>query len=946
MTTAIGLFRGTLTAAALVFDLELIGPEEAQRRVLELWQDGCRLWSAPGCWLLVLATPGEFRMDRAPGLPLRAEAGGLAGPGVAGVDGRAVWYGSGRRRELVLSDAVAVSMIDWFDLSGLRQHRLVALDAPPRTMEKLLDRPLVEPNLRALAGLAAADADPVDRASGATDRRTVRWRLFWLGVGVAGIVLLALLAPMLFSGHSHRAGVAPSVPPVSSVAAAPTPSGSFASTLPYKVTTDLPGDPFAFSTQTSSGPHVNYWVVVPAIFIAIRVLFAMPRRRQVAAGAGRSAGGQVQPRRNWLARLVLGSPAKGFVTRRHQRYLRKITRQLETGDFSDGLRNAIAVGGAGGSSMLSLRIPKPRQNLSLTAGGSGGGYVIYGDTVLQHLRQLYLRSADRLEATGDFMSAAFVKANLLADVPAAVALLERHDQYRIAAELAEFHQLDPALVVRLWWLAGDRGRAIDVARSRGAFAAAIERFQLVDPAGATALRAAWVWVLQHAGDRLGAVEAAWPDEQLRPLVRAELAAARTTPGSVGAQLLTFALAGARNPADAEAAQQILASSEPTVTAAFFEGLAARPPADPVQNRRLAGMALRAVLADARIADQLGDRSLQRAVRELRGRADPLLVADLLPIRARSDAGAVELRLPDEPGQLALQHAVTLGDGRILVGYGAMGARLLTPDGRTQARWDVPTDQLVVADHGESALLVSRSRNEQQVWRLDLATGKVRRWTTLRVRQIVDSFDGSMVTVLDEDGIALIDVLSERPRVIRRELDNTMQVLALTRTGTDMTALLSIPTVGRAGERHFGLWRWDVPSMVLRVRRHLMFPDGTGLIQAAVCSGTVIARTSGPMGERLVRYHEYGVGEQLDFPVDSRLFFAAQGRAAIIGHASDSGECHGRIYVAGRTIADYVGPSDIAMTEHNGIVTLFSADGRIAAVSSRPTRLQAKLRTRL
>ena len=69
------------------------------------------------------------------------------------------------------------------------------------------------------------------------------------------------------------------------------------------------------------------------------------------------------------------------------------------------------------------------------------------------MRELYARTAKQLEQAGRIDDAAFVYFELLHDNLAGVALLERHRRYATAAEIAEARELDPALVVRLWFVA-------------------------------------------------------------------------------------------------------------------------------------------------------------------------------------------------------------------------------------------------------------------------------------------------------------------------------------------------------------------------------------------------------------------------------------------------------------------------------------------------------------
>ncbi|MFD0351135.1 hypothetical protein ACFQ0M_44090 [Kitasatospora aburaviensis] len=171
-----------------------------------------------------------------------------------------------------------------------------------------------------------------------------------------------------------------------------------------------------------------------------------------------------------------------------------------------------------------------------------------GLTVHQHLAALYRRAAEELERVGRIDEAAFVLADLL-DAPAeAVALLDRHGRSGQAAELAEGRDLAADLVVRLWWQAGAHERALRIAHRRAAFAAAVGRLAADDPAAGRELRRAWAAHSREAGDHLGAVEALWPDEALRPLAAADLRDAVALGGPTRGRALPYLLAlGAGRP---------------------------------------------------------------------------------------------------------------------------------------------------------------------------------------------------------------------------------------------------------------------------------------------------------------------------------------------------------------------------------------------------------------
>lgn len=62
--------RGTVEAAAILVSPRLLGGEQAQQRVLALWESGSALHEIDGDWLLIFASPRRLHFDAAPGLPL------------------------------------------------------------------------------------------------------------------------------------------------------------------------------------------------------------------------------------------------------------------------------------------------------------------------------------------------------------------------------------------------------------------------------------------------------------------------------------------------------------------------------------------------------------------------------------------------------------------------------------------------------------------------------------------------------------------------------------------------------------------------------------------------------------------------------------------------------------------------------------------------------------
>lgn len=541
-------------------------------------------------------------------------------------------------------------------------------------------------------------------------------------------------------------------------------------------------------------------------------------------GRGQGATGVRPPPqkvRSAVARLVLRSPAAGVVGRKHARYIEELTQQFRTGDLTEALHRAIPLGSETAAA-LSLKLPQRRDQLRVTGPSNGGRSVPYGATIHQHLREIYRQAATDLEARGEIAKAAFVLAELLNDIPGCVVLLERHRHYIQAAELAQARNLEPGLIVRLWWLAKDTDRAIAVARRHGAFADAITRLDKVDPAAADDLRVAWTADLERAGDLVGAIEAAWPREHLRPLLVNIIRRGERLGGPAGGIILAYALAHEATDERLARALEILHQrDDPTGEAAgFITAFAAVPAASRTIDRRLATAHLRAnpIAVD-------DDRPGQRVWQQIRDRADPALVADLPKGRPPRSPAVTPLHLPHlAPGQLVIHDAAALANGDVLVALGPLGCRLLHRNGHLAAEWHQPTNRLVLADHGGSALLLDqRPNNELDVRRLDLTTRKLTAYGTMHLAWYADSFDGTNWIVIDRANAAIVNLAAAAPTIAWRPLEPRTQCHALLRTPTEVTALVTEDTGAASGPSTL-VFTWNPTMSALTRRRIVHFAD--------------------------------------------------------------------------------------------------------------------------
>src|SRR5262249_44178127 len=152
---------------------------------------------------------------------------------------------------------------------------------------------------------------------------------------------------------------------------------------------------------------------------------------------------------------------------RHADYFARMLEMFDSNQLDEALRHAIPLSSEVQSALSrpALRPPARRTHLAIRPMGPGSTTSIgLGDNLFETLKQRYRKAFDRLVQLGEIEKAAFVLAELLESSAEAVSFLERHRRLRLAAEIAEARKLPPGLVIRQWFLAGDRSRALRIAR--------------------------------------------------------------------------------------------------------------------------------------------------------------------------------------------------------------------------------------------------------------------------------------------------------------------------------------------------------------------------------------------------------------------------------------------------------------------------------------------------
>ena len=571
--------------------------------------------------------------------------------------------------------------------------------------------------------------------------------------------------------------------------------------------------------------------------------------------------------------------------RRQAAYMARMMAMFEDGNLDDALRHAIPLNDlppALGDS-AALGVPTPRTNLSIIPQRSRSSRVIGADgDVIGYLRQLYRAAFDRLVAQGRIDEAAFVLAELLRNNEEAVAFLERHGKLRLAAELAEARDLWAPLVVRQWFLAGDVKRAIAIARRTQAFADAVLRLEKTNKKQAEELRVLWAETLADAGNYAGAVDVLWPVTAERSKAREWMDRTIEVGGPVAARMLARKLSLVPEEFEDIRDRSLLfledESFEQRIARLSFAEALCQGEAN-VQARTLARATTRAILRDAgqdyhpmkpkefsKLVDFSGDGALRTDVPPFPTNA----------VRsASSEPLALEFAAADS-GSIAIPDAALLGDGRMLVALGEAGIRLLTRDGRTITHFDQPAHRLVLSEHGDRAIALSRRGEVWRLVRLDLLARRATDWCEAHIDAFAPNYDGSLWFIGAKGDFYAIDANAEKFEALWRVPDVGEGVVDVARSAA-WCAFLTVEN-GRVEQ-----WLYRLPLLTLRSRvlssappanvgcvalRAALSADGVYLDQSLYC----YLETLAPLPVLQLRVfdndvvkHEFSIGDDKCLP---------------------------------------------------------------------------------
>ncbi|MDH5326015.1 MAG: bpX6 domain-containing protein [Gammaproteobacteria bacterium] len=568
------------------------------------------------------------------------------------------------------------------------------------------------------------------------------------------------------------------------------------------------------------------------------IQFIFSRNGQVEPNGGTSygnpsggmAGGIFDKFSALFKRLVMSSNLGKFLSKRQARYFRGMLDKFESGDIHDALRHAIPLASARdafNADQPELGLPKARADLKINFSSSrSSGSFQFEHDFYDYLRKLYRSVFERLDRAGKIEEAAFVLAELLQATEEAVSYLEKHGELRLAAKLAEGREANPALVIRQWFLAGEVGRAIQIAKRTRHFSQAVQRMQQSHPMEADKLRLLWAHSLVEAGQYAAAVDVVWSLESARALVWAWAGAAIEEGGESGARMLARKIAycpdeypelreQALRVLDGDTKSPIDSYQHPMDQAArmaFAKALLQEPQS--IQSRAIARQVYRSMLRDYGLGLMWNTRDLDKMSLYAQERA---LRADMPTSPHGGGMVAIQSELPhqsithmlSDSGTTEVWCAQVLPKLRMLLARGEAGVTVMNFSGKQSSHYAEPAHQLVLVQTGNRAIAIAQRGEFMRLAKLNLSAGSSRFWCDVKLSAWCDCYDGIEWFAAQDNRLMAVDAQADEFRVLWQVDDLPGEVVAMACRDNALSILLM-------GEQ-LQCWRYEIPSMMLRDR---------------------------------------------------------------------------------------------------------------------------------
>ncbi|MBX9667754.1 MAG: hypothetical protein K2X93_09060 [Candidatus Obscuribacterales bacterium] len=812
------VFHGAVSAAALLFDYDLTGLEEARRRVLSVWYPGVRVHAVQRALVVIFPQPIEVYTERCIGMPLVPARTGYGAPLIA----------------MLLSDKL-----------------LDRIKAPPRSVVRLKQGLLtVEP--------LGAEEDPAT----------------WLIVGnfrevalISPIVPISELEPILkqekfdvreklASGSPKAEGMDEFIESFNKEAKnAKEKSSSNNSTAPDEGFVDDPTRDTTteswleavlsklFNPNESNIKKTSPGQKASAPSWLDNVLGSLFRDESQSTDNQDSATSQ--PPSNWadhmkmdFFKMLKNTGLLDFILQRQQDYVDKMIDLFEEGNWSEALRYGVPLGSQadGDPSEPFLDIPAPRSNLQINpkADSASSSFLYSQPDLYEKMKKLYRDSVGQLTNEGRYDEAAFVLAELLGEIEGAVSYLERHGRLVLAAELAEARKLPPGLIVRQWFLAGDIDRAVNIARLNGCFQEAVRLLEKDHKDQADELRKTWAIHLAEIGNysaaAMIAIDVPELHEQALEWTRVSLQLRDKTSGHLLACWLTFFKAKDEWPLIKDRVVTLLDNESRELAPARYSFINSLYHPYTNEIKVLARKAGRAVLRDhGRQYISLSRESILRFLEDRSLWADASRCNMTVEARSLADAKIpIELYVsPDDIGTDTIYDAILLPDGRVILALGEAGVCVLDGESQGTQYFTFPATQFVASWNGDRLLALANRGDQKRITKLDLISYQYDDLGEVRLTAFATEYDGSIWYVANQCELYAVDATQSNFKVLWQMPNVLEEISSIVCNEKHCSFSTCQPQSDNAGRldsfsddkarRGKRIWKCDLPGLLLRKR---------------------------------------------------------------------------------------------------------------------------------
>ncbi len=781
--------RGTVSAAGFLFSVRLLPENEIRRRILSMWEPGTKVFRYRENLILLPPQPRRVDCRFVLGLPL-VKYGRVWSSfplqkkdleQLADLPETMIFLEQGEIKTLPVGTLETENIEGWFDISPFQvveTRTLGEVKLKPTVIEKVTDVDVRE----ALKRVPKADAQMMEVLKALKEKSTHRR-----------------------DGRTDGGVRSSDFQPSSSSSASNAFSGMF----------DVLRRFFSGKTAQQSGGG--------------RYSGQEKGRRQYSTPGGGGQYSEPKPPskfankiRQFFTKALFQMKVAQILGKQQARYLAKMMEMFESGDIKEALKYAIPLDDMKELQELTKKTPylgflRPRDDLKINYGRTAtNSSVFLEDDWFNDLQKLYRQTFDRLVAQNRIEEAAFVLAELLKNNSEAVEFLEKHGKLRLAAELAEARGLSKEIIVRQWFIAGEKRRAIQLAVLHNCFEYVVTKLEQQKHPQAAELRQLWAENLADSGNYTAAVNVIWPLEAKRDTAKEWIDKVIEFGGAVSGQMLAKKITNFPESFDEIKArfEEFLAenSSEGQEKRLAFALEALRLNTNDelrILSRPLARKILADMAKDSRRFAVLDFRQLIELTGDYALRTD-------LPKLPQITEGAkfepltitVEER---EKGAGRVYDTCLLPDGKMAVALGEAGVKIISKTGKTIAHFDQPTQRFIVSDFGTKAIGLTARDGSYRLTKFDFVNRRAGYWCEANLTTFAPTYDGNLWFVALNDEIYAIDTNAKDFEAVWRVPDMGGNVYEVARSKNKLMLLVDLP--GKGIEK----WWYDLPDLVLRSR---------------------------------------------------------------------------------------------------------------------------------